>query len=80
MRVRTDTRSVRSDFGPLPPELDPKTMHVAERSIERVIYVKTFTGAEARRLQDLIENQEFFDDARRSYQISYRTVDALPQP
>ena len=35
-----------------------ETMHVAERDIERVIYVKTFRGAE----------------------VSYRSVEPLPQP
>ena len=80
IEIMVTEKNKQTDLGlPLPPELDPATMEVAWRSEERVVYVKSFSGAEAKRLEELIDRQHSFDDARRSYDVSYRPLD-LPQP
>lgn len=77
-RART---GVENTYYPLPAEFSLDGMTEIFRSVDDVLYSKTFGGAEAARIAMRIDAGEWlYQDARRSYWITYRPLLEWPKP
>jgi hypothetical protein len=78
--VREQARTQNTHY-PLPAEFSLDKMTEIFRNVDEVRYSKTFSGAEAARIATRIDAGEWlYQDARRSYWLTYRPLLEWPEP